>query len=135
MTLERTMESAGSLKQHLLSLEERLLQPQTRKDATELASLLSDDFVEFGSSGAVFDKTSIISALSRETPTERSIIDFKASPLAEGIVLVTYRAIRRAGAAEAPVETLHSSIWKRVNGEWKMAFHQGTLATKGKSAL
>ena len=129
------MESAGSLKQHLLSLEERLLQPQTRKDATELASLLSDDFVEFGSSGAVFDKTSIISGLSRETPTERSIIDFKALPLAEGIALVTYRAIRRAGPAEKPVETLRSSNWKQVNGEWKMAFHQGTLATKGKSAL
>jgi hypothetical protein len=36
----------AALEQHLLSLEEDLLQPVTRKDAGKLASLLSEDCVE-----------------------------------------------------------------------------------------
>ena len=49
-----------SIEAHLRTLEEQLLQPAVRKDATRLDALLADGFIEFGSSGRVFDKQAII---------------------------------------------------------------------------
>ena len=41
-------------------LEERLLQPDVRSSAEEIAKLLADEFIEFGSSGRVFNKHHVI---------------------------------------------------------------------------
>jgi hypothetical protein len=120
------MSEGASLEQHLRRLEEQLLQSETRRSAEDMANLLTDDFVEFGSSGTVFDRTQIIEALKHESPVRRSIANFKATKLAEGVVLVTYRATRDNGSGE-PVNTLRSSVWRLLDGRWRMAFHQGTL--------
>ncbi|MDZ8184671.1 MAG: DUF4440 domain-containing protein [Nostoc sp. ChiSLP02] len=110
-------------------LEERLLQPDIRKSAKEVTELLADEFIEFGSSGRIFDKQQIIKSLQNE-PTEpaiqRSITEFKTLVLATGAVLVTYRLIRQK-SGEQPVYSLRSSIWKSIGDRWKMVFHQGTL--------
>jgi uncharacterized protein DUF4440 len=47
----------------LCSLEERLLEPSVRSAADELTDWLADEFVEFGSSGRVYDKPPVIDAL------------------------------------------------------------------------
>jgi len=65
--------TSETIDQHLQALEELLLQPGTRRNAEQVAGLLSDDFVEFGSSGAVFDKTSIFQRLAgRRQPNAAS---------------------------------------------------------------
>ena len=120
------MHSAADLEHHLFGLETRLLEPQTRGDAAALATLLAPDFVEFGSSGRVFDRSSIIAALSGEAPAEYTISEFKLLQLGEGVALVTYRLSRRTGQNTS--DSLRSSVWRHVDGIWKMAFHQGTRA-------
>jgi hypothetical protein len=118
----------------LLSLEERLLQPETRKSADQVGDLLADDFVEFGSSGRIFDKSRIIESLREEQQGQSarpSISDFSARSLAPGVVLVTYRLAVQYGAAEHEVHTLRASIWKAINGRWQMVFHQGTPTNLG----
>src|SRR5712672_1179012 len=69
----------------LRSLEEQLLQPNTRRSADKLCNLLADDFVEFGSSGRTFDKSKIIESLRQEQQQEqsaqRSIADFSTRSL------------------------------------------------------
>lgn len=121
---------ADYLEESLLrELEERLLQPDVRKSAKDVMDLLADEFIEFGSSGRVFDKQQIINSLqneSIESLTQRSITEFKTLVLAAGVVLVTYRIVRHL-SGEQPVHWLRSSIWKLNNGQWKMIFHQGTL--------
>ena len=109
----------------LRDLEEELLQSEVRGSTERLAALLAEDFVEFGSSGHVFNKKQIIAALAKETLTQRSLSDFEATMLAEDIVLVTCATRRSEGGA---VHTLRSSIWRRNAGRWQMVFHQGTLA-------
>jgi hypothetical protein len=123
------MNSEQSLKQILLSLEERLLQPDIRKSQTELNKLLSDDFVEFGSSGQVFDKQSIIEALAHSQVIKIEISDFHLTSLAQDTALVIYRAIYCFPTGEPSKHSLRSSIWKCNNGEWQMIFHQGTPTT------
>ena len=83
--------------------------------------------MEIGSVGAAFTRDEIIASLARESPTQWTIEDLKARALGDGVVLVTYRASRvRHGQR---VDSLRSSIWKRDAGRWRMAFHQGTLAS------
>jgi hypothetical protein len=125
----------AALEQHLLSLEEDLLQPVTRKDAGKLASLLSEDFVEFGSSGRVFDKSSVIATLGDEVPVHSTISQFKASPLGQDTVLVTYRVARCGEPTGTRVDSLRSSVRKHVNGAWRLTFHQGTPTSEGDAAL
>lgn len=101
-------------------LEERLLRPEVRKSAEQVAALLADEFVEIGSSGRIYDKPQIIERLPQEEgkgsiPT---ISDFSARQLAAGVILVTYRIIES--------RTIRSSIWKSIAGQWQMMFHQGT---------
>jgi hypothetical protein len=124
--LERTMQADPSLEDHLRQLEEHLLQPNVRKSAEEVSELLADEFMEFGSSGRIFDKRHIIESLRIEPTARRSLVDFKTSALAPGIVLVTYRAVRQGAPGEQPIYSLRSSIWRLIDGRWQMLFHQGT---------
>ena len=100
-------------------LEQRLLQPDVRASEAALGALLADDFVEFGSSGTVYDKRSIIAALLREEPdgAPRTMRDFAARRLTTDVILVTYRIVES--------RTLRSSIWRAADGRWQMVFHQG----------
>jgi len=115
-----------SIEDHLRALEEELLQPAVRKTASRVDALLADDFLEFGSSGRVFDKHDIIDILKSESPARRSLTDFRALPLGPGVVLTTYRATSYAPSGEQPIHSLRSSVWRLVDGRWQIVFHQGT---------
>ena len=104
-------------------LEKRLLDPAVRASATVVAELLDDDFMEFGSSGGIYDKTQVIEGLSQEAAVERTVMDLEVPQLTPDLGLVTYRATRHG---EPPVHSLRSSIWRRTGGQWCMLFHQGT---------
>jgi hypothetical protein len=112
---------------HLRSLEEHLLNPAIRRDSEAVAALLADDFIEFGGSGRVFDKASILGDLKNEPPRPASLLtDFKIRELASGVILATYKATRRNTAGEPAGQSWRSSIWAHVNGQWQITFHQGT---------
>jgi hypothetical protein len=122
------MASRTELERLLQSLEEHLLEPTTGKDAAQLEKLLCDDFVEFGACGGVFDKRSILVALSSEVPALYTISEFNLLAVSEDTALVTYRLSQRATPSGVPTESLRSSSWRNVCGQWKMFFHQGTRA-------
>jgi hypothetical protein len=120
------MQADPALEGHLHQLEEPLLQPNVRKFAAEVSQLLAGEFIEFGSSGRIFDKQQIIASLQMEPTAYRALLDFNTSALAPGVVLVAYRAVRQGGTGEPPIYSLRSSIWKLIDGRWQMMFHQGT---------
>ncbi len=120
------MDNKESLRQHLSTLEKHLMRPEVRRSPAELKKLLAEEFVEFGSSGQVYDRKSIIEALSIESPFTFSIEDFKVVSLGPQVALVTYRAVCHESGDEHPIHSLRSSIWRQVDGEWRMVFHQGT---------
>jgi hypothetical protein len=114
----------------LCDLEMKLQRPEIRSSPDELAGLLADEFFEFGASGSVWTRQQVIEGLPREQKTQpaRELIcnDFSVHWLAESIALVTYRGTRRIPSEAKELHYLRSSIWKRINGQWRMAFHQGT---------
>jgi len=115
-----------SIEAHLRALEDELLQPAVRKTASRVDALLGEDFIEFGSSGRVFDKHDIIDILRSESPARRSLTDFRALPLGPGVVLTTYRATNYGASGEQPIHSLRSSVWRLLDGRWQVVFHQVT---------
>jgi hypothetical protein len=115
------------LEEQLKSLEERLLDPAFRIDSESVAALLADDFVEFGSSGRLFDRASILAQLRNEPIQKASLVsDFSVRPLSSNVALVTYRATRRNLDGQPIGQSWRSSIWMQLDGRWRLTFHQGT---------
>jgi hypothetical protein len=118
------MSDYTDLAAHLEELE-RELHVHVIRVSARASELLADDFVEFGRSGRVFNKESIIAAMAQEAPGPRlsTATDFKVVNISTDAALVTYRTIQNA---EPKIFSLHSSIWRRHNDRWQMMFHQGT---------
>jgi hypothetical protein len=88
---------------HLLDLERALMQPEVRRSAERLRALIRDDFLEIGASGRTY-----------------ALDDLIAQLLSPDIALVTYRTDLKG------IARLRSSIWRCVDGAWRLHFHQGT---------
>lgn len=110
-----------TLKEQILQLEQKLLEPEIRTSKEELATLLADDFFEFGSSGKVLYKDENINEMTLGE-VRMQLTDFEIHPMSEEIVLTTYRIYNEL----TEQHSLRSSLWKLVDGRWKMHFHQGT---------
>src|SRR5690348_1225018 len=115
-----------SVERKLQALEEQLLTSAARANAKALGRLLHDEFVEFGSSGRIFDKPKIIAALAQGSPWQYTLSEFRVVRLSEDTYLVTYRLTIGELTSPSLLQTLRSSIWKCVGSEWKLFFHQGT---------
>ncbi|POR48924.1 DUF4440 domain-containing protein [Bosea psychrotolerans] len=117
----------GALLTLLKAQEEKLLAADLRASPEKVAELLADDFVEFARSGRIYDRDQSIAALAAERgATLRKARDFRVSLLGEGIALLTYRSTRQSGSDLDEQHSLRSSVWVRVQGRWRMRFHQGT---------
>ena len=110
----------------LFDLEKQLHSFSSRSNEQKIATLLGQNFFEFGSSGKIWSREDILERL----PTEDQSVqieseDYKATPLADDVVLVTY--VSKRVSADAPTtEFLRSSVWRKNPNGWQMEFHQGT---------
>jgi hypothetical protein len=120
------MKNQTDITKIILALEKKLLDPEVRNSAEKLAVLLADDFAEFGKSGRIYNKAQVITGLQKEHKARYLIVDFKIRILAEGVVLATYTA-EFTGAEGNKIASLRSSIWKLIDGMWRIIFHQGTI--------
>ncbi|QOR64853.1 nuclear transport factor 2 family protein [Cytobacillus suaedae] len=107
-----------SLEEEILHLEKRLM----TYDYKELKEHLSDDFLEFGSSGNIFDKEDQLEAIRNDKTVTDSIkytvSDFTIKLIASDVVLATYRSLRHTDSRLV----LRSSVWKRNQEKWQMYF-------------
>jgi hypothetical protein len=108
-------------------LEETLLDPMVRNSSAKLNELIADEFIEYGSSGKVYNKVQVIDGLLNEIPFSYSIADFKQTVLTPDTVLATYQLVQQKNKNIESVASLRSSIWKLINDRWQIIFHQGTL--------
>ncbi|MGY5808423.1 nuclear transport factor 2 family protein [Rhizobium sp. LEGMi198b] len=117
------------LSRHLKELEERLFDPAVRTSKQALADLLSAEFREIGSSGALYTFRDIVDRLVEGEPDgiSRTLTDFELKMLSGTLALATYRGARRYPDGRE-VRTLRSSILRlEAEEHWRMLFHQETL--------
>ena len=90
-----------------LQLENDLLSPQTRKSATELDTLIADNFIQ--PSGKIYDKKATIEAILSEDHRDFKITDPKVIALSDEMTLVTYKL------HQDNKTSLRSSIWSEIH--------------------
>ncbi len=119
------------LKKHIYELERKLLEPDVRQSKEKIAEILSDDFIEFCSSGKIYkyEKGDLIDNKGNDH-FEWEIKDFSIDILKKDIVLAKYKVIKYNKVENTNIYSLRSSIWKHTKEIWKMVFHQGTLIDK-----
>lgn len=109
-----------------------LLKSEVRKSSEKIAELLSDDFIEFTSSGRVdsYEVGEVFQSKDDNTELNWEIKDFNIRELSKDCVLAMYKVIKYDEIDENKKYSLRSSIWKCFEGQWKMIFHQGTLTSR-----
>ncbi len=102
------------------------MDPVFRKNRDQVSALLAEEFREFGSSGRIWNKATILEFLTSESPQPAPrIADFTVQCLGPETALATYRAVPEQ-SPNAPQASLRSSLWIRSKHGWQMLFHQGT---------
>ncbi|MDR3147582.1 MAG: DUF4440 domain-containing protein [Treponema sp.] len=110
-------------------LEEKLLTSKVRGDRGELEKLISPHFIEYGSSGKIYNYPGTLAHLvahAAETFTY-SFVNFKTCRLAADIILALY--ILETDKNHKISITNRSSLWRLDEGVWRIIFHQGTRVT------
>lgn len=125
------MSIMNSIEKIILKQENDLLKSEIRKSQQKIKELLSDEFVEFCSSGNEYhyEDGDIFQGQNNNEELNWSIVDFKTKELSHECILATYRLIKNDEVDESKKYSLRSSIWKNYCGKWKMIFHQGTLCS------
>ena len=124
--------NAAVLMETIRELELQLLDPKVRMSRALASALLADDFVEFGSSGRVYDKVSVLDALAIDASVAPAVRDFAVKALGPGVYLATYCTVRHASSGEDMRQALRSSIWRQTGAHWQLVFNQGTPAESHK---
>ena len=104
------------LQDEIREREQQLVTPSVRASADALDRLVSDQFVEFGSSGRVYTKPDVIALMLAAPSVTVGVTDFHVLAVAPDVALATYRTGR----------SLRSSLWRREGEAWRIVFHQGT---------
>lgn len=104
-----------------------LLSPWVRQSADQIAWYLSDDFLEFASTGLQYDKNDILDRLPQQHGITWTTSDFKTQQLSTTVVLITYTVHKYDVLTWLIKSSLRSSLWIQDGDNRKMIFHQGTL--------
>ncbi|WP_143591342.1 DUF4440 domain-containing protein [Thermoactinospora rubra] len=106
-----------------INREMRLLDPAVRSSAELMGELLDPEFTEIGASGRLWDRSSIIAAVTQDADPDAAPIavgDMAGRLLAPGVVHLTYVSDGNGRRAR------RSSIWRHTERGWLIYFHQGT---------
>lgn len=113
----------------IAQLEESLWRADTRFNPSLMRETFADDIVEFGRSGRVYHLDDLLFDQNASQPINAIIPlpEFNARHLTDNVVQVTYVSQVIYGT-ETEIAN-RSSIWCRVDGKWRLRFHQGTPVT------
>lgn len=100
--------------------------PELGTERVNYENMTAGDFREVGASGQRYSREHVFEVLEarRHHPVDESDWesgDFHCRELAPDLYLLTYTL--RQGARL----TRRSTIWRRVDGDWQVVFHQGTV--------
>jgi len=115
--------------EEIRSLEEALHRPEVRHSRQAVETLLAEEFVEFGASGTVYSRATIIDLLIQEDDSDEGSLrtwNYALTPISSDAVLLTYET-ERSYLDGSTRSVLRSSVWRHNGLKWQMLFHQGTL--------
>ncbi len=108
----------------VIAAELRLLEPEVRGSPELAGPLIHPEFTEFGVSGTVWDRESVMRMLAEPpAPGARpaTASRMRGVKLAPDLVHLTYDSDNNGRRAH------RSALWRRTAAGWQLWFHQGTL--------
>lgn len=110
--------------------EQQLAKAEKNKDRQYFERTLDDKLIFVAFNGLVFTKQKLVSDLTYIDVSQYSIENMKVRDLGPGAALATYDLRLNGSVAghNLPQKQYASSVWLKVNGEWKLMFHQSTPA-------
>ena len=101
------------------------------KTKQDIENQMCDEFWEVGASGNVYTRANVIETLLERynDPSYQDIWetkDFALTQIAQDNYLLTYILIQKKTRV-----TRRSTLWRRVNRDWKILYHQGTVIDGG----
>jgi hypothetical protein len=102
------------------ALERAMWASETRGDREWMHQHLAPEFTEFGYSGRTFTRADTLGEVIGSI--DATLTDLSVRALGRDTALVTYRSVQPRGPAN------RASVWRRADGRWLLAFHQGTPA-------
>lgn len=108
-------------------LELELLTSSVRCNRERLDELISNDFIEFGSSGNTSCKSDVLNSLPLQEQVIYDAMDFNLKQLSPDFVHLTYKLKKTVVSNGLTTHTLRSSIWRCTKNKCQMFFHQGTV--------
>lgn len=122
------MNALEDIKKELINREPIFHHPDKfGKTKEDIINQMGEDFWEVGASGTVYTKDQVIETLLKRyaDPHYQDIWeakDFDIAEIAPNTYLLTYVLIQNKTRV-----TRRSTIWHKVDGQWKILYHQGTL--------
>ncbi|MEV6226670.1 DUF4440 domain-containing protein [Saccharopolyspora shandongensis] len=109
----------------VINSELELLTPGVRANDDAVRALLHEDFREFGASGTIWDRETVVHATRASSSTPIQADDLRPVRLGPDAILLTYTARMEDSTS------LRTAIWIRADGAWKLRHHQGTRLPPG----
>ena len=125
-TKDHTLELNASDFEVIQKLEESLWSSSTRFDKELMELVFARDFFEFGRSGRTYTRDQMLFDPSDKQQIGATIPlpEFQARLISRDVVQTTYLSEIRKGKLKELGK--RSSIWSKLDGRWKLRFHQGT---------
>lgn len=117
--------------EQILHFEKAVWSALASGDLEADARLLADDFLGVYSSGFAGKEAHTGQLKDGPTVAAYELSEARLLELSKDVVLLSYRAnwVRQKGQGVGEGETMYiTSIWRRINGEWKNIFSQDTQA-------
>lgn len=112
------------IEQLILKYEMDFFRKEFCDNVQNLKERIHDKFIEFGKSGQVFDKDSIINYLNKlDSDRDIEIQNFVLRGLKDDVLVANYISNEK----ETGIKALRTSIWIKEYSDWKLYFHQGTV--------
>jgi hypothetical protein len=107
--------------EHIKYLELSLLNPEVRTVPEKLDQILSDDFIEIGQSGRLYNKRDIIDELEKAPPSTAIFFDFDIRALSDVLILATYKSTNATRTVQ------RYSLWEKTSGDWRILYHEAEV--------
>jgi hypothetical protein len=118
-------DTLAAIQKELEAREPIFHRPAFGTTRADFDAMMTDDFWEIGASGKRYSRTVVLDVLEdrHRNPLHEHLqpTDFECRRLADNTYLLTY-LLPQPGRL-----TRRTTIWQRINGTWKIAFHQGTI--------
>ncbi len=100
--------------------------PEFGTSRADFERMTVEEFWEIGASGRRYSRDFVLDELEKRFSTPHDDVwqtrDFLCAKIANEVYLLTYTLIQNGTRV-----TQRSTIWRRIDRDWKAVFHQGTL--------